>query len=154
MTTENQPDDALSQAVNDQLRETPPAEASAPAETNPTPQDPAPDQEKEPAPEPNGDATTETESEAEPAQKEPAQEAAPEYDYSGKIKLSAADFDAIDKDEAISLVANADIASGYKAQILEQIKGGSLSYQFAEAIRRMQSAKASGGIYRGGQDGL
>lgn len=104
---------------------------------------------------PVADATEETETTEETAEvEEDNSDAAPEYDYTGKIKLSAADTDAIDIEEAKQLVQDADINTGYKSQILAQIEEGKLSYQFAESIRRMRAAAAAGGIYRGGQDGL
>lgn len=82
----------------------------------------------------------------------------PPFDYSGKIRLSANEMDAVSKDKAIELINNSDINLGYRKQMLEEIDGMNadsvLTYKFAESIRRMFSADAQHGAYRAGSDGL
>ena len=78
----------------------------------------------------------------------------PEFSYKGKVKLSDAHGDAVDKDEATKLVKDSHINQHFKDAMVEQIKEGKLEYQYAESFRRIKSADLQGSIYQPGSDGL
>lgn len=94
-------------------------------------------------------AKLQQETEAEPEETEPEEIKHPEFDYTGKIRLSATDFDAVDIKLANKAIKNSDVTQHDKEVLLGQIKDGKLEYAYAEMLRMILSADRQGQRYSG-----
>lgn len=94
-------------------------------------------------------AKLETESNSTPEEETEPEVNHPPFDYTGKVRLSQQEFDAIDSKKAIKAVKASDVSQHDKEVLLQQIKDDKLEYAYAEMLRMIMSADRQGQRYSG-----
>lgn len=77
----------------------------------------------------------------------------PDFDYTGKVRLSQTPYDAIEKEVAIDLVKKSHVYDHYKNNLLNQIEDDKLTPEYANMLKMIISADSKGQVYSGTLEG-
>ncbi|HEY4196874.1 MAG TPA: hypothetical protein VGM63_15130, partial [Mucilaginibacter sp.] len=77
----------------------------------------------------------------------------PVFDYTGKVRLSGQEFDAVDADLATGLVKKSGVNEHYKNNLLRQIEDDKITPEYAAMLRMIISADSKGQVYSGTLEG-
>jgi hypothetical protein len=101
----------------------------------------------------DGTETSDTDANEEVPEQKDEEVSHPVFDYTGKVRLSGQEFDAVDADLATGLVKKSGVNEHYKNNLLRQIEDDKITPEYAAMLRMIISADSKGQVYSGTLEG-